>query len=117
MSTEQNADVEDVETGASDEADDAMPEPTWPVTIKLKCPVQFGKELVEELTFQRGKLGYLKGIEVGGFPPVDKLMLIASRMCGQPVQVIERLDDEDGSEVLALAMIFFARCLPISRRR
>ena len=37
--------------------------------------------------------------------------MIASRLCGKPLKVIEMLDSDDGSEVLEIAVSFFARCL------
>jgi hypothetical protein len=83
----------------------------WPVTVKLKHPVDFGSERITSLEFRRGRLGDLKGMKVDGVPPVDQLLLVASRLCGQPTKVLEMLEDDDGSEVLELALGFFARCL------
>jgi hypothetical protein len=65
------------------------------------------------LTFRRGRMGDLKGITPDGMPTIDQLMLVASRMCGQPLKVIEKLDGEDGLEVMAIAMGFIARSLGI----
>lgn len=89
----------------------------WPVLITLKNPVDFGSEHISSLEFRRGKMGDLKGMPLDGVPPVEKLLLLASRMCGKPVAMIEMLDDEDGSEVLELALGFFARCLGGGKKR
>lgn len=80
-------------------------------TIRLKHPVQLGEkdQQVEELAFRRGRVGDLKG--VGDDAGFDDLMIIASRLAGVPLRVIERLDEEDAGEVLAYAMSFMRRCL------
>jgi hypothetical protein len=85
--------------------------PSWPVVIELKHPFDLGSERITALTFRRGRLGDLRGLRVDGIPPVDDLLLIASRLCGKPLLVIEKLEDDDASEVLAQALGFFARCL------
>ncbi len=89
----------------------------WPVLVTLNQPVDFGSERITSLEFRRGKLGDLKGLKMDGVPPVDQLLLLASRMCNKPIKVLEMLEDEDGSEVLELALGFFARCLGGGKRR
>ena len=84
----------------------------WPVTVTLKYPVQFGKDMtIERLEFRRGRLGDMKGIgiTVDRMPNADQTMVIASRMCGQPLKVLELLDGDDASEVHELVLGFFAR--------
>jgi hypothetical protein len=87
----------------------------WPRVVKLKHPVDLGSEHITELTFRRGRMGDLKGLKVDGVPPAEQLMLLASRMCGKQIQVIEKLDAEDGAEVLGVALDFFARCLGVTK--
>lgn len=90
----------------------------WPWVIKLKHPIDFGDERITSLTVQRGKLGHLKGIRLGGDDiAMDHLLLVASRMCAQPLKVIESLDPEDAEEVLSLVLDFFAKCLGGGRTR
>jgi hypothetical protein len=89
----------------------------WPAIVRLKHPVDFGSERITSLEFRRGRMGDLKGVKVDGIPPVDQLMLIASRMCGQPIKALEMLEDEDGAEVLEIALVFFARCLGGGKKR
>lgn len=89
---------------------------TWPVLVKLQQPIDFGSERIDALEFRRGRMGDLKGMKVDGIPPADQLLLLASRMCGKPVKALEMLDDEDGAEVLALALGFFGTCLMGGRR-
>jgi hypothetical protein len=106
----------------SDDVDDIATkavERTFPWTIKLKHPVKFGEgETVTELTMQRGKLGHLKGIKLGGDEmSMDHILLVAARMSGQPTKVIEGLDPEDAEEVIALVINFFAKCLGGGRTR
>jgi hypothetical protein len=99
--------------GKGDIADRAAVEHSWPVTVKLGHPIEFDDKMIVDLTFRRGRLGDLKGIKPDGVPSIDQLMLVASRMCGQPLGVIEKLDGEDGTEVIAIAMGFIARSLGI----
>jgi hypothetical protein len=105
------------------EADAAAPDAaapdaalSWPVTVKLEHPIEFGSERIESLTFQRGQIGFLKGIKIDGVPLTEQLLLIASRLCGKPVAALERIDPDDSGEVIELAMSFFARCLGAGKK-
>lgn len=99
------------ETDTDTAAVAATSERQWPVIVKLRKPVEFGRDTVTSLEFRRGRLGDLKGTHIDAIPPLDQLLMIASRMCGKPIKVLESLEDEDGAEVIALALDFFARCL------
>jgi hypothetical protein len=90
----------------------------WPVTVKLGTPVEFGKETIEELVFQKGNFGILKGMNIptDRFPNLDELMTIASRLCGKSLKVIEMLDPDDAAAVSDVATLFFARCRGAGRR-
>lgn len=101
---------------SSDSQEGAELERQWPVLVTLKHPVDLGSERITSLEFRRGRLGDLKGMSVDGIPPVDQLLLLASRMCGKPIAVLERIDGDDGEEVLELALTFFARCLGAGKR-
>lgn len=104
MATEQ-------EPAAEDAAARIVAERTWPVTVTLNHPIDFGGESIAALKFRRGKMGDLKGMKVDGVPSIDQLLMIASRMSAQPVAALEMLEDEDGAQVLEVALSFFARCL------
>lgn len=84
---------------------------TWPVVVTLRFPVPHGKRSITELVFQKGRVGLLKGMPTDTMPNADQCMMLASRLCGEPLDVIERLDPDDSAEVMALALGFFARCL------
>jgi len=87
-------------------------EQTWPVTFSLKTPIKFGDEMVTSLTFREGELRDLKGIKVNGDGlAMEHLILVAARMCGQPVAVIERLKGSDGSKAMGFARDFFVESL------
>jgi hypothetical protein len=90
----------------------------WPRTIPLRAPVTFGKETIEALVFQKGNFGVLKGLGLtaAGQPPLDALMTIASRLCGRPLGVIERLDPDDVEEVVDIARGFFWRCQGVGNK-
>jgi hypothetical protein len=79
--------------------------------IQLKFPVDFGSQKVDELVVRRGRLGDLKGIVIGDVVAVSDLMLVASRMTGQPVGVIERLDEEDSGPLMRIVQRFFRTAL------
>ena len=86
-------------------------------TIRLKHPVDMGKDRppVEEISIRRGRLGDLRGVQVGEPVPAETLMMIGSRMTGQPLGVIERLDEEDAGSVMAAVLGFIERCLTTGR--
>ena len=83
----------------------------WPKTVKLGSPIEFGKETILELVFPAGHFGILKGMNIPSdrMPNFDELMVIASRLCGRPLKVIEMLDPDDAGEVASVATIFFSR--------
>jgi hypothetical protein len=73
--------------------------------------VDFGSQRITSLEFRRGRAGDIKGLKLAETVPTDQLFLVASRLCGQPVKVIEMLDVDDAAEVMALALGFYGRCL------
>lgn len=84
---------------------------TKQLTIKLRTPVTWDEEQITQLAFRKGRMGDLDGIEIGGNIPITKVMLVASRMCGQPVEVLKMLEEDDAGKALALALGFIQRCL------
>ncbi len=92
-------------------AEDDMPAPTWPRIVTLKHPIDFGSERITSLELRRGKLGDTKGIKLTDNVPMEHLVLIASRLSGQPIKVIEMLDVDDAGEVMDVALDFFVKCL------
>jgi tail assembly chaperone E/41/14-like protein len=100
----------DADEGDGEKTEAPAP-PTWPRVVTLKHPFDFGKAHIAQLVFRRGKLGDLKGLKVDVTPSSDQILLIASRMCGQPVSLLEKLDGEDGAEVIEIALGFFGMCL------
>jgi hypothetical protein len=101
---------------AEDAAEQALAERQWPVVVTLTNPIDFGSQRIASLEFRRGRLGDLKGMPLQS-PSIDQLVLLASRMCGQPVKVIEMLADEDAAAVLEIALVFFGRSLGAGRKR
>jgi hypothetical protein len=89
---------------------------TWPRVVKLKHPIDFGKERIEELEFRRGRAGDAKGIAFGETVGGDQLNLLASRLCGQPIKVIEMLDIDDAGEVMEIALDFYKAYLGAGRK-
>jgi hypothetical protein len=99
------------EEGDEDELDLVPPAPEWPRVITLRHQFDFGKRRIESITIRRGKLGDLKGLRLSETIPADQLVLVASRMTGEPVAVIEKLEDEDAGDVIGVVLSFFEKCL------
>lgn len=91
--------------------------PAWPRVIKLAYPVDFGSERITSLTFRRGRAGDVKGMKLSAEVPVNDLLVIASRLSGQPREVIELLDVEDAGEVMDVALDFFTKFLTAGKTR
>lgn len=107
---------EDADDGAGNEngAADAPPR-MFPFTLSLVHPIEHGKKVIESLTFRRGKMGDLRGIDLAGVTKVDNIITVAARMCGQTVDVMNKLEAEDAGEVLLIASGFMAACLVTGR--
>jgi hypothetical protein len=84
---------------------------TWPRVVTLKHPIDFAGERIASLEFRRGRIGDLKGMKLGDTVPAEQLVLIASRLSGKPVPLIEMLDVDDAGEVMSIALDFFGKCL------
>jgi len=98
-------------SNGGESAPPAVPVRQWPVLVTLKHPIDFGSDHITALEFRRGRLGDLKGMRVDMVPTIDHLLMLASRLCGKPVKVLEMLSDEDAPLVVELALDFFGRCL------
>ncbi len=97
---------------ASEETDTPiLKERTWPVVLHLKHPFDFGSERVTSLEFRRGRAGDMKNVRLGDDLAANDIALIASRLCGRPVKVIDMLDMDDMGEVTSIALDFYARYL------
>jgi len=104
-------------TAMIDDASEPAAERQWPAVIALKHPIDFGTERIVSLSFRRGKMGDMKGIKLRGDDcPTDDLLLLASRMCNQPIKVLEMLDIDDAGEVTDIALDFYAKYLGSSGR-
>ena len=101
----------------ADEAAHAKLERVWPFVLELKHPIDFAGERITSLKFRRGKMGDAKGIKIKAELASEDIMLIASRMCAQPVAALALLDVEDGGEVTTIAMDFFVKFLTSGRTR
>lgn len=104
------------EVNVDAEVDELAP-PAWPRVVRLAHPVDYGSERITQLEFRRGRMGDLKGMKLSDTVPSEQLMLIASRMCGQPIKVIESLDVDDAGEVMGIALVFFEKCLTAGPKR
>lgn len=91
--------------------------PTWPRTVTLKYPVTHTDDRIATLEFRRGVAGDMKGISLRGDIAANDLMVIAARLCGQPLKVIEMLDIDDVGEVTDIALDFYVKYLTATKKR
>ncbi len=79
-----------------------------PIIVKLKYPVEFGREVVTQLTAERRlRIGDMKGMKPGELTTDDQMM-IAARWFGVNTRVVEGLDMDDWAEVQRAMVPFFA---------
>src|SRR5690242_7051313 len=107
MSTEAEIDEEKIEAAT----------PVWPREIKLLHPIDFVSNRITSLAFRRGTAGDIKGMKLSADLATNDIFLIASRLCGQPVKVIEMLDVDDAGEVTDIVLTFYKRFLGAGRKR
>jgi hypothetical protein len=77
-----------------------------PVTVKLRAPISFGKETVEELTFRLPTAGELRKLSIRTGFELDYVLGLAGVISGQPDAVINKLSGEDLEEVVAVVSGF-----------
>lgn len=93
------------------DTNETKPAVQWPIRIALTAPIEWSGQRITGLEVRRGKLGDIKGIKLTREMPTEDLIKIASRLTGQPTQVIELLDADDAGEVMEIAADFYGRCL------
>lgn len=71
-----------------------------PVVIKLRSPIQLGSRRLDEITVRPVKAKHLRSIQGAGNDLLQTLDL-ASKLTGEPKEVIDELEGEDLGEVLA----------------
>jgi hypothetical protein len=77
-----------------------------PVTVKLRKPIDFGSQRIEELTF-RGPTGKeMRHLPYRDGYPMAPVLWLAGKISGQPDAVIDKLEGEDLAEVIAVASDF-----------
>jgi hypothetical protein len=82
-----------------------------PVTVKLRKPIQFGSQVIEELTFRPVTAKDLRRLPVLDGFSMDTVLVLAGRLSGQPDPVIDKLTGADLAEVIDLVTGF----MPASR--
>lgn len=93
---------------------------------KLKTPVQFGSETIEQVTISR-KLKFLRGCTVKagadakGGVSIDldygTLIDLGSKMIGQPAAVLDDMDEDDQSIIIQAANDFLLKHLGAGTQR
>lgn len=79
-----------------------------PVTVKLRQPIHFGSQVVEELTVRPVKGRDLRRIQAPQDRQLQLTMELAGYLTGQVREVIDELEGEDLVEVLTVVASFFS---------
>lgn len=69
-----------------------------PVRIKLQEPIEWGSEVIKEIVLQPIKAKHMKLL--GKDVTAKDLLLIASKISGQPSAVIDELSSQDALQVI-----------------
>lgn len=77
-----------------------------PVTVKLKTPIQFGSQLIEELSFRAPTGKDFRRLPIVSGLELDTVLVLAGRISGQPDAVIDKLTGDDLEEVISLVSGF-----------
>jgi hypothetical protein len=77
-----------------------------PRTVKLRVPIQFGSETIEELAIRRPKAKDLRRLSLKDGAELDMVLTLTSRLTGQPDGVIDQLEGADLVEVLEIVAGF-----------
>lgn len=77
-----------------------------PVTVKLKAPIQFGSQVIEELVFRVPTGKDFRRLPIINSLELDTVFVLAGRLSGQPDAVIDKLTGDDLEEVIALVSGF-----------
>lgn len=76
------------------------------VTLKLKNPIEFGSQRVEELTIRPCKAKDLRRLQASPERPLAMTFELAGYLTGQVAEVIDELEGEDMQEVLRVVSGF-----------
>lgn len=85
--------------------------------IHLRHPIEGGSEkgMIDRLVMRRGRFGDLRGLTLGAVAlrqvATEDCMLIASRLSGIPVGIIERVDEDDYGDIMEVVMDFLSKSL------
>jgi hypothetical protein len=80
---------------------------TQSVNYKLKFPLAWGEDTIEDVTLTRPKGKHVKQMKEGG--TLGDVMQIASKISGQPTTVFDEMDAEDYFAVAELIGDFLDR--------
>jgi len=76
------------------------------VTLKLQTPIQFGSEVIEELTFRPPTAKDYRLLPARDGYPFATLLALAGKLTGKPDAVIDKLAGADLDAVLEIAGSF-----------
>ena len=74
-------------------------------TYKLKHPIQFGSEMITELTFRRPTAGDM--MDISANPGMADMIKLASKVSGTEMAKVRMLDIEDTLAVVEIVGGFF----------
>lgn len=74
------------------------------VTLKLRYPTEWGKEMIKEITFQRPKGKHLKHLSANA--KAEDVILIASKISGHTPSFFDELDAYDWQKAIKVVNDF-----------
>jgi len=82
-----------------DEAQPAKPTYNEPITLTLRKPVKFGDRTVTQLTIRPVKAKYMRVLG-GPNSALEQTLQMASKLTGEPSQVIDEIEGDDLRELM-----------------
>lgn len=77
-----------------------------PRRVKLREPIRFGSEVVEELVIRAATAKDCRRLPMVSGYEFDSILILASRLSGQPDAVIDKLGGDDLEEVIEIVSGF-----------
>lgn len=68
-------------------------------TLKLKHPIKYGSEEIQELTFKKPKAKDLRGLKIGSTLTMGDIIDLGAKMSGNAPSVLDELEVDDLMEV------------------
>ena len=89
---------------------------TYPIVLKLQDPIEYGAEVIAELSIQKPRAKHFKRLSFEA-PSFAEMLDVLGQLAGQPPSVIDELSWEDTQAATAILGNLLAPSPETSRRR